>query len=130
MPEVCNFIKRETSTQIFSCEFYEIFKNTFFTGHLQLHASVTYQDLHAPRFYGNQANLHFRYITLPCCFSYSMEHCKKSVRIWSFSGLYFPAFGLNSVQMQENTDHKNSKSGHFSRIGTYCFYGTKYSTMN
>ena len=23
-------------------------------------------------------------------------HCVKSVRIWSFSGLYFPAFGLNT----------------------------------
>ena len=28
-----NFIKRETLTQVFSCEFCEIFKNIFFTGH-------------------------------------------------------------------------------------------------
>ena len=46
-------------------------------------------------------------------------HCVKSVRIWSFSGLYFPSFELNteryclsfhiqSIQrMQENTGHKN-----------------------
>ena len=27
---VCNFIKKETLAQMFSCEFYEIFKNTFF----------------------------------------------------------------------------------------------------
>ena len=26
-------------------------------------------------------------------------HCVKSVRIWSFSGLYFPAFGLNTVSI-------------------------------
>ena len=26
----CNFIKKETLTQLFSCEFYEISKNTFF----------------------------------------------------------------------------------------------------
>ena len=26
-------IKKETPTQVFSCEFYEIFKNTFFTEH-------------------------------------------------------------------------------------------------
>ena len=32
------------------------------------------------------------------------EHCVKSVRILSFSGLYFPAFGLN-------TDQKNSEYG-------------------
>ena len=43
-------------------------------------------------------------------------HCMKSVRIWSFSGPYFPAFGLNterygrispySPQMRENTTKK------------------------
>ena len=26
----------------------------------------------------------------------SEYHCVKSVRIWKFSGLYFPAFGLNT----------------------------------
>ena len=51
-------------------------------------------------------------------------HCVKSVRIRSFSGPYFPAFGLNmdryrvslqnSVRMRENTDRKNSEYGHFS----------------
>ena len=34
-------------------------------------------------------------------------HCVKRVRIRSFFGLYFPAFGMN-------TDRKNSKYGHFS----------------
>ena len=28
--EGCNFLKKETLTQVFSCEFCEIFKNTFF----------------------------------------------------------------------------------------------------
>ena len=51
-------------------------------------------------------------------------HCLKSVRIRSFSGPYFPAFGLNterysvslpSVPMQENTDQKNSEHEHFLR---------------
>ena len=32
--EACNFIKKETVAQVFSCEFYKIFKNTFFTEHL------------------------------------------------------------------------------------------------
>ena len=36
------------------------------------------------------------------------HHCVKSVRIRSFSGLHFPAFGLS-------TDQKKSKYGHFSR---------------
>ena len=30
MPEACNFIQKETLAQVFSCEFYEISKNTFF----------------------------------------------------------------------------------------------------
>ena len=30
----CKFIKKETLTQVFSYEFYEISKNTFFTEHL------------------------------------------------------------------------------------------------
>ena len=30
----CNFIKNETLAQVFSCEFCEISKNTFFTEHL------------------------------------------------------------------------------------------------
>ena len=34
--------------------------------------------------------------------------CVKSVRIRSFSGPYFPAFG-------QNTDQKNSEYGYFSR---------------
>ena len=41
----------------------------------------------------------------------------KSVRIWSFSGPYFPAIGLNTeslVRMRENTDQKNTDNGHFS----------------
>ena len=29
-PEACNFVKKETLTQVFSCEFYEIYKNTFY----------------------------------------------------------------------------------------------------
>ena len=30
-PQACNFIKKETLAQVFSCEFCEISKNTFFT---------------------------------------------------------------------------------------------------
>ena len=34
-PQACNFIKKETLAQVFSCEFCEIFKNTFFTEQLR-----------------------------------------------------------------------------------------------
>ena len=33
-PQACKFIKNETLAQLFSCEFYEIFNNAFFTEHL------------------------------------------------------------------------------------------------
>ena len=36
------------------------------------------------------------------------QHCVESVRIRSYSDLYFPEFGLN-------TDQNNSKYGHFLR---------------
>ena len=39
-PEACNFIKKETLAQVFSCEFYEISKNNFFTEQLWTNASA------------------------------------------------------------------------------------------
>ena len=36
----CNFIKNETLVQVFSCEFCEIFKNTYFVEHLRTTTSV------------------------------------------------------------------------------------------
>ena len=48
---------------------------------------------------------------------------------YSYSGPYFPAFGLNTerygeispylVQMRENTDQNNSECGHFLRSATH-----------
>ena len=37
--QACNFIKNETPTQVFSCEYFEIFKNTYFQEHLERAAS-------------------------------------------------------------------------------------------
>ena len=48
----------------------------------------------------------------------SIEHYVKSVRIWSFSDLYFPHLGV----MPENTEQKNSEHGHFLPIGIQCFF--------
>ena len=54
----------------------------------------------------------------------SKIHRVKSVRIRTFSGPWFPVFGLiteryevsqYSVRMHENTDQNNSKYGHFTR---------------
>ena len=38
-PEACNFIKKDTLVQVFSCELCEIVKNTFFTEHIWATAS-------------------------------------------------------------------------------------------
>ena len=38
----CSFVKRETLAQVFSCEFCEVFKDTFFTKHLRVTAYVTF----------------------------------------------------------------------------------------
>ena len=40
----CNFIKKETLTQVFSCQFCEISKNTFFTEHLWTTDSIYSSD--------------------------------------------------------------------------------------
>ena len=43
-PKACNFInkkKKETRTQVFSCEFYKIFKSIFFTEQLRTTVSDT-----------------------------------------------------------------------------------------
>ena len=36
----CNFINNDTLTQVFSCEYFEIFKNTYFEEHLRTTALV------------------------------------------------------------------------------------------
>ena len=41
--------------------------------------------------------------------------CVKSVRVRSYSSLYFPAFGLNAERYFVYTDQNNSEYGHFSR---------------
>ena len=39
-PQACNIIKKETLAHVFSCEFCEISKNTFFTEHLRVTRSI------------------------------------------------------------------------------------------
>ena len=45
LPEVCNFIKKETLVQVFSCEFCEIFKNTFFLKEIYLFIYKSFLDI-------------------------------------------------------------------------------------
>ena len=60
-------------------------------------------------------SLHFQIKTLLVD---SKNHCMKSVLSQSFSGPYFPAFGLNTERYCPNSGKyrpKNSEYGHFSR---------------
>ena len=41
-----DFIKKENLAQVFSCEFYKIFKNTFFTEHVWATASFDLPLVH------------------------------------------------------------------------------------
>ena len=41
LKKTCTFIKKEILAQVFSCEFYEISKNTFFTEHHRATATET-----------------------------------------------------------------------------------------
>ena len=41
--ESCNFSKKDTLTQVFSCEFCKIFKNSFFIEHLFTAASESWE---------------------------------------------------------------------------------------
>ena len=52
-----------------------------------------------------------------------IEHTVKSVRNWSFSGPYFPAFGLD-------VDQKNSEYGHLGLgfLGLTVFFMSKYES--
>ena len=60
--------------------------------------------------------LEFRFYVYICHFLLQIRlHCVKSVRVRSYSGLYFLAFGLN-------TDQNNSEYGHFLRnVRESCF---------
>ena len=49
-------------------------------------------------------------LTTASMLHWGVSHCVKNVRIRSYSGPHFPAFGLNT----ENTDQNNSEYGHFS----------------
>ena len=53
MPQVCNFIKKKTQAQLFSCKFCEISKNTFFYRTLTIAASYALS-----KFVLNFSNVH------------------------------------------------------------------------
>ena len=78
-PEACNFIKKETLAQVFSCEFCEIFKNPFFIEQLWwllLIQAGYFENPLFQRISSLSLNLRFRLIRLIfwVCNNYS-NHC-------------------------------------------------------
>ena len=71
VPEVCNFIKKETLTQVLSYELYEIFKNTFSTE--QLH--VTDPDIRIQVVVICKLNLSSQFVAIHFTFSLLIFHC-------------------------------------------------------
>ena len=85
--QACNFIKKETRTQVFSCELCEIFKNTFFKKHLLTTASGYSQNLQEnmndgvhiskveSRYLEHSLSRTFRYLEL---FVWSLQHLQST----------------------------------------------------
>ena len=61
-PQTCNFIRKETLAQVFSCEFYEISKNTFFTKHVRTTASIS-----PPLDFSSDKTIHFYFLIFFIC---------------------------------------------------------------
>ena len=74
----CNYIKKKTSAQVFSCEFSEIFKNTFFTEYLR--AAASGYQLNARKFPEKKTYIKFYFrilmIRLCLCQLLYLAHCK------------------------------------------------------
>ena len=58
--QACNFIEKETLVQVFSCEFWEISRNTFFTEHFWTTVSLLYMHT------GNNVKIFQTYCFHPC----------------------------------------------------------------
>ena len=77
--KACSFIKKETLTQVFSCEFCETSKNTFFTEHLWTTTSEYMKDWNVSiANYGQITRLYHivrnKPVSLEFQSSYSSEH--------------------------------------------------------
>ena len=92
--KACNFIKKDTSTQVFSSEYCEIFKKSYFQEHLRTAASVfstllcnVLKNILMGSFplYGNQSiDLQSKYIATEAfiIFSNILQSDLKKVYIW------------------------------------------------
>ena len=77
--ETCNFIKNETLAQVFSCEFCEISKNSFFTANLRWLRPSLFMQTYCSEYFSETSTtyfLHEKKTYCICWFPYqaSMKH--------------------------------------------------------
>ena len=109
-PQVCIFIKKETLVHVFSCEFCEIFKNTYFTEHLWTKASV---DTFGHQFsHMQQLSLVIVSHILETCFGtiWPILYSCGQIRLQIFCALAITSFkcqylNLNVVFFSDNSDY-------------------------
>ena len=84
LPEAATRVKKEALTQVFSCEFCEIFKNTFFTEHLWATASY----LMKVRKTDNRVIHEIRSKLLMKIEEFSLTWLMKDTQLFSFGDFY------------------------------------------
>ena len=102
LSEACNFVKKESPTQVFSCEFCKIFKNTFFVEHLRWMLLITFIWLECVRhlwnsghFIENNPSFQF-FLSKMCLINYSHNPMQVRVglcmRLWVCRCIIFHKF--------------------------------------
>ena len=87
---------------MFSCKFCDIFKSIFFIKHFSLTAS----DIQMKVVVIYNLNLSLLFVTINCTLCFHADPCTawKVSKCGDFSGLHFPAFGLNTENIL-NTEY-------------------------
>ena len=98
LPQACNFIKKETLRQVFSCEFCEISEHTFFTKHLRATASVLKKSL-MKHFISCAVMINFLKHNLVLMLFQSRRNENMSFLFWYYFCLYF-VFILQETLLQ------------------------------
>ena len=90
-PQACKFIKKETLAQVFSCDFCEVFKNTFFTEHLWTTASEYLQQVRC-----RSSAWNFPVVSFSKIFAIRNTYFQEHLRVF-FIHLFFLAFFLTAM---------------------------------
>ena len=108
MSQACNFIKKETLAQVFSSEFYNIFKNTIFKENLWTTASVTFSFSVGDLCFLCKDLLNFHL----ACFTIQIAQGENSTP----SHEYFPKIDLEGQYEMHSQDQP------LLRLSSYCFW--------